>query len=182
MRILLVYASTEGHTRDLCAFAGRCLTADRHDVTLCDAASAMSDVRPDDYPVALLAGSLHIGRYQPALVRFAQTHHEILNAMHAAFLSISLAAAETDARDRQGLDKCVARFQRKTMWSPKEVHHIVGAFRYSRYGLITRLVMKMIARQHGQPTDTSRDYDLTDYRDLEVFVREFARSATAAPS
>ena len=182
MRILVVYASTEGHVRDLCRFVARCLTADGHNVTVCDAASVAAHFHPRDYDASLLAASLHVGRYQTALVRFARAHHQVLNAMPSAFLSISLAAAATDAKDRQGLEKCVNRFKRKTMWMPKAVHHTVGAFRYSRYGPVKRLIMKMIARRHGQPTDSSRDYDLTDYADLETFVRNFARGLAESRS
>ena len=92
MRILIVCASTEGHTRDLCAFMQRCLTADGHEVTLVDAIPATTEVDPRDYDAALLAASLHVGRYQPALVRFAHAHRHALNSLFSAFLSVSAGA------------------------------------------------------------------------------------------
>ena len=35
-------------------------------------------------------------------------------------------------------------------------------------------MMKRIARKEGAPTDTSRDYELTDWTEVERLAREFA--------
>ena len=37
--------------------------------------------------------------------------------------------------------------------------------------------MRMIARQQGRPTDTSKDFEYTDWADVEAFVDEFLASA-----
>ena len=69
------------------------------------------------------------------------------------------------------------RFEHETLWSPKAVHHAAGAIRYSQYDFFKRLALKHIARQRGKETVTSRDYDLTDYAALKLFVLEFAENA-----
>jgi menaquinone-dependent protoporphyrinogen oxidase len=54
---------------------------------------------------------------------------------------------------------------------------VAGALAYSRYNFIIRFVMKQIARKAGAPTDTSRDYELTDWPTLDRFVTDAARTA-----
>jgi menaquinone-dependent protoporphyrinogen oxidase len=47
--------------------------------------------------------------------------------------------------------------------------------------VLTRLVMRYIAKRAGGPTDTSRDYDFTDWNALARFAGEFADELGAEP-
>jgi menaquinone-dependent protoporphyrinogen oxidase len=49
---------------------------------------------------------------------------------------------------------------------------VAGALAYSKYNFFIKLVMKAIARKAGGPTDTSRDYEFTDWPALDRFVLE----------
>ena len=120
----------------------------------------------------LVAASLHVGRHQSAVVEFAHLHHEALNETSSAFVSVSLSAAGL-TRDWEGLEQCLARFLHVTMWRPNTLHHAAGAIRYSQYDFFKRLAIDFIARQHGQATVTSQDYDFTNYPALKTFVLEF---------
>ena len=97
-----------------------------------------------------------------------------------AFLSVSLAAAGDDKEDVEGLKKCVADFTHETGWTPNRIHHVAGAFRYTSYDFLKRWAMKYIAYRKRGPTDTSRDYELTDWDDLTQFARSFVRDSDSA--
>lgn len=174
MRILIVYGTTEGHTRALAEFAARTLRDDGHAVTLEAAGEGRSD--PEAFDAAILAASLHVGRYQAPLVEFARAHHEALNGRPSAFISVSLSAAGVNPHDWQGLEDCLARLEHETQWTPDAVHQAAGAIRYSSYDFFKSLVIHFIAARRGEKTRRSRDYDLTDYEALKAFVLEFAAS------
>ena len=173
MRILIVYGSSEGHTRDLSTFAANVLREDGQEVIVRDAAAKEPLPDPSTYDLVILAASLHVGRYQAPLIAFARAHHELLNAMPSAFISVSLSAAGENPDDWEGLQDCVTRFVQETMWTPKAIHHAAGAIRYSQYDFFKRLAVKFIAQKRGQATVTSQDYDLTDYSALKDFVFGF---------
>lgn len=176
MRIPIVYGTTEGHTRDLAEFAARALGESGHEARAVEAGSAAEpDLAVAD--AAILAGSLHVGTYQAALTDYARRHHQRLNAMPSAFVSVSLSAAGENPDDWAGLEQCLARFRHETQWAPRAVHHAAGAIRYSHYDFFKRLAMKFIAGKRGKATVTSRDYDLTDYDALKEFVMEFAAAS-----
>jgi menaquinone-dependent protoporphyrinogen oxidase len=175
MRILIVYGSTEGHTSDLSGFMAERLKEDGHQVIVSDSGDKHPLPDPADLDAALLAASLHVGHYQASLVDYARRHHETLNEMASAFVSVSLAAAGENPDDWEGLETCVARFLHGTNWKPTAVHHAAGAIRYSHYDFFKRLALKYIASRRGQKTETSRDYDFTDYDALKRFVRDFVR-------
>ena len=62
---------------------------------------------------------------------------------------------------------------------PAHVLPVAGALAYSQYNFIIRFVMKRIARKAGAPTDTSRDYEFTDWSTLDSFIKEAALSVDA---
>lgn len=179
MRILMVYGTTEGQTRDLCNFAAAQLREHGFPTAVEEAGLDPGHPDPASYDVVFLAASLHVGRYQPKLAAYARTHHARLNEARSAFISVSLSAAGENPQDWEGLEQCLARFEHETLWTPSAVHHAAGAIRYSQYDFFKRLAMKHIAAQRGQRTVTSRDYDLTDYEALARFVLDFVGTSAA---
>jgi menaquinone-dependent protoporphyrinogen oxidase len=177
MRVLIVYGTTEGHTRDLCHFAATALHEAGHPTAVEPAGADPTEPDPAPYDVVFLAASLHAGRYQAPLIAYARAQHDRLNAKPCAFISVSLSAAGLNPHDWEGIDQCLARFEHETQWTPKAVHHAAGAIRYSQYDFFKRLALMFIAAHRGQQTVTSRDYDMTDYDALRRFVLEFVEAA-----
>ena len=54
---------------------------------------------------------------------------------------------------------------------------IPGALKYTHYDYFKRLVMRLIAKEQGRPTDTTRDYEYTNWVDVEAFVDEVLAEA-----
>jgi menaquinone-dependent protoporphyrinogen oxidase len=179
MSILVLYGTTEGQTRKIARFAADRFAAQGHATMLVDAAEAMSGLDPGSFRAAVVAASLHAGRYQTPIVDFARRHHAVLGAMPTAFVSVSLSAAGHDQDDLAGLARCLAALEQQTGWRPRAVHHAAGAFRFSRYGFLKRCVLRYIAFRKGQPTDTSQDYELTDWAALGAFVDGFSAQLAA---
>lgn len=176
---LVVYGTVEGQSLKVAQFISNRLAASGWAVRLVDAAQCpLPD--PGEFAGAVVMAPLHIARYPPSIIEFGARHCGALNRMPTAFVSVSLSAAGHDPKDREGLARCLAKLEAETGWRPQVVHHAAGAFRFSRYPLVTRWVMKYIAWRKGQPTNTSRDYELTDWSSLGEFVDRFAASAAAA--
>ena len=173
MRILVGFATTEGHTRTLARFIADRLIKGGHHVTLADLGQPGA---PDlaAFERAFLAASLHMSRYQRPFVDFARRHHATLNAMPAAFVSVSLSAAGNAPNDRAGLAACVARLTADTGWTPTAIHYAAGAMPFRAYGWLTKLAIWLIVRRHGLKVRISEDYDLTDYAAVGRFAEEFA--------
>lgn len=181
MNFLIVYATTEGQTRKICEFVADRIKMHKHDFVLVDAsAHSDTDLKLRGYDGVVIAGSLHVGKFQTGIEEFVRTRHDTLNGMRTAFLPVSLAAASKDEDDVKGLEQCVRRFTEATGWRPGTIHKIAGAFRFTQYDFFKRWGMKLIAYQKGVPTDTSRDLELTDWLDVTVFVDNFVASVEAA--
>ncbi len=185
MNFLIVYGTTEGQTRKVSEFVADRIKTHGHSATVLDSTSeAAREVRLRGNDGVIAAASIHASLYQAAIEDFVRSHHDTLNGMRTAFLSVSLSAASTEAEDLKGMQTCVARFKTATSWKPGEIHHIVGAFRYTQYDFFKRWGMKLIAYQKGLSIDATKDLELTDWVELasiaDVFVATVAKARNLA--
>jgi menaquinone-dependent protoporphyrinogen oxidase len=97
----------------------------------------------------------------------------------SAFLSVSLGVLQPDPKVQQEVADIVNGFLRKTGWHPAIIQNVAGALLYTKYNWIKRWVMKRIVRKAGGDTDTSRDYEYTNWADLRAFADRFNRLASA---
>ena len=93
---------------------------------------------------------------------------------------MSLSAAGEDEEDRRDTQSYVDRMVSETGWQPDRTFNVAGAFRYTEYDFFKRWVMKKIAGSKDAPTDTSRDWELTDWEAVDRFVGDFVMLLDAA--
>ena len=93
------------------------------------------------------------------------------------------ASAPAERRERAALDvtTIIQSFLAETNWRPARIKALAGALLYTKYNVLLRLVMKHIARQAGQDTDTSRDREFTDWAGLDDFIEEFIQHLLPRP-
>jgi menaquinone-dependent protoporphyrinogen oxidase len=186
MKAVVFYATREGHTRRVADHIASDLRAHNMDVDLYDVKTLHASIDWSLYDWACVAASVHVGHHEREMIAFVRRHREELTRLSAAFFSVTLseAGAEDPRAPQERRDKAAAdarrmidMFELETGWRPARALPVAGALSYSRYSFIIRFVMKQIARKAGAPTDTSRDYELTDWSALDRFVGEAAQAA-----
>ncbi len=175
MRVLICYATTEGQTRKVAEFVADLLKEAGHEPALFDATVA-DEVEPGRFEAAILTGSVHIGRYQSALVHRIHQWRDALNAMPSAFISVSMAAASDDPHARAEVDELCQKMLQAAGWTPTMTLHAAGAIRFSQYDFFKRLAMRLIARQMGRDDDPHVDHEYTDWDSVRRFVESFLAS------
>ena len=176
-RILVLYGTTDGHTAKVAAKVGQALKALGADVDVVEAGS--TEVVPEKYAGVIVAASVHARGYQPAVLRWVRRHANAMRGKPSAFLSVSLGVLQQDPRVQQELENIVNEFLHTTGWQPAMTQNVAGALLYRKYNWIKRWVMKRIVRKAGGDTDTSRDYEYTNWADLRAFADRFNRIASA---
>jgi menaquinone-dependent protoporphyrinogen oxidase len=178
-RILILYGTTDGQTEKIARFLAAELSVRGAIVDVCDA--EQEDPHPEDYTGVLVAASIHAGGYQRAVVRWARAHAEALRPRRNAFISVCLGALQNDLHAREALRRIKQHFIGKTGWTPTQFKVVAGAVRYTRYGWLKRLVMRRIVRKAGGETDTTRDYEYTDWHALQLFAARFFTLCSPTP-
>lgn len=173
MTILILYATTEGQTRKIARRAAGHLTLRGKTVELLHVGDA-ADIDLSAYEAAILAASVHAGSYQPEFTAFVAREKEALAGLRHVFLSVSLSAASTEAEDREGIAAVVAHMAKETGWTPAEVWHVAGAFRFTKYDFLKSWAMRWIAARRDPGASRAADTEYTDwqglYDDLDRFV------------
>jgi menaquinone-dependent protoporphyrinogen oxidase len=178
MKILIVYATTEGQTRKIARHVFDRLAGAGHAVEL-TAAEAAGGRDPAGFDAVVVAGSVHAGRYQKELVDWVRAAAQGLAAVPTLFLSVSLTAAGRDAQEWEGLRGCVARFSAETGWTPARVEHVAGAFRFSEYDFFKSWAMRWIAAQRDETVRGGEDREYTDWAALDAVLEDWTAGLAA---
>jgi menaquinone-dependent protoporphyrinogen oxidase len=175
-RALIVFGSTYGQTERI---------AERIAGTLRDAGFEVDVHRGDRLPTPLsvgaydgvvVAASVLMGRYQRYIREFVRLHADRLNHSTSVFVSVCGAAGSDPRRAQEYMD---ALFH-ESGWHPTITRSFTGAVAYTRYSWLLRWWLKRINRRAGLPTDTSRDWDFTDWGEVDHFARGLATSFAPA--
>lgn len=178
--LLVIYATGEGQTAKVAARIAETLRTAGHDATAVDLDDVDATVDLEAYDGVLLGASIHLGKHQTSMVRFARDHREVLDAMPNGFFEVCLSAASDDPERQAEARLYVDEFREATGWEPDVVGIFGGAFRYSEYGFVKRRLMKRIAADSTGDTDTSQDYEYTDWAAVEAFATDFAALVDAS--
>lgn len=179
MNVLLVFASTHGHTTRIAQRVARVLRHEGHQVSV-----RRVDDAPDDigrWDAVVVGGSLHLATHQHELVDWVHRHHVALALRPNAFFSVSLAASEDSPEARAATRECIDRFVEDTEWDPDRSVALAGALQYSRYDPVTREAMRLKMHAGGHPDDPTEDVEYTDWDAVEDFACSFAERLDRVP-
>ncbi|WP_458207768.1 menaquinone-dependent protoporphyrinogen IX dehydrogenase [Haladaptatus sp. NG-SE-30] len=174
--VLVLYGSTEGQSATIAERIAGVLEESGHDPAVVHVRHRPEGFSLPEYDAVVVGASIHMGKHQKYVTRFVRKHAEELNQLPSAFFSVSLTAAEGSEEAWERAKEYVEEFLDETGWNPDATAVVPGALKYSEYGVLKRFVMKQIAKQTGGGTDTSRDYEYTDWDEVEGFASAFARS------
>lgn len=177
-RILLAYATGEGQTKKVTTILAATFDARGYDVDTIDVTRPPTAFDVADYGAVLVGASIHVGAQQPAVVSFVSEHLDALATRPTGFYQVSLSAAMGEDGKAQAAGY-IEDFLAKTGWQPDRIASFGGALRYSEYGFLKRAIIKRIAKQTTGDTDTSRDYEYTDWDEVRAFAMEFAADLDA---
>jgi menaquinone-dependent protoporphyrinogen oxidase len=185
----IFYATREGQTRRIAEHVAATLGSRGFDVEVSNVQVKAPAVNLREYAAVILAASVHAGEHEREMRKFVKKYRAELEGLPAALLSVTLsqagaerpnATSEERRRFSADVDKMLNHFYIETGWHPQWVKPIAGALLYTKYGMLMRFVMKTIARKAGAETDTSRDYEYTNWAALDHFVNEFADQVSIA--
>lgn len=176
-RVLVVYASSHGQTRKIARALADELHRAGHEVEIADALRA-APPPVADHDAVVLGSRVQFGVHARRLVEYRAE----LTTTPSYFFSVSMSAAGDTSPDPQGyLEKLFIAAR----WRPRLAAVFAGALPYRDYHFLLRWIMKKISQRGGHTTDTRRNHEYTDWRQVQRFAADLARDlatqVTAAP-
>jgi menaquinone-dependent protoporphyrinogen oxidase len=175
---LVIYGTTDGQTAKIAHALADTLRSLGSVADVIDA--KVSPPPPESYRAIVVAASVHASGYQSAVLRWVQRHRELLSRKPSVFVSVCLGVLQKDPAVHRHLQRIMDQFFEKADWKPSVTKVVAGALPYTKYNFLKRWVMRRIVRKAGGDTDTSRDYEYTDWNDLSAFARTI-QSLAAIP-
>jgi len=169
-RILIVYGSIEGQTEKIVHFMADICKQKDITVNLVSGEKSHDDFGLSDYDGVIIAVSVHMGKYPGYISKYIVRNRERLQQIPTAFVSVCMAIHSDKPEDRQEAQGYIDKLLRQTKWQPQRMVAFAGAIKYTQYNFLIRFIMKLIAKKEGAATDTSRDHEYTNWKEVEKFT------------
>ncbi len=179
-RILLVYGTSHGQTAKIADRIRSVLAQQGHQVTMFHGDNVPTGLSLGAFDGVVVGASVIVTGHQRCVSRFVRTYRAALNAMPTAFFSVSASAGSRRPEGRADARRILDRYLAKLRWTPRLTATIAGAVLYTRYNPLLRWYMKRASGLNGGSTDTSRDHEYTDWRQVERFANDFAAILASA--
>ncbi len=172
-RILVIYSTTDGHTRTICGRLRSVIGRQGHAVTIVAVGDAV-DSDLESFDKIVVGASIRYGKHSPLVVDFMERNAQVLNRKASAFFSVSVVARKP-AKNQPHTNPYVRKLLRRIAWRPREMAVFAGKIDYPSYGFLDRMVIRGIMWLTGGPTDPKAVVEFTDWRQVEAFGSLIAR-------
>lgn len=170
--VLIVYSTTDGHTRRICERVQCLIAAQGHQVTLLPMERSGS-VDPALFDTIVVGASIRYGRHHPRVLEFVNANQRTLDARANAFFSVNIVARKPH-KNRPETNPYLQKFLREMRWRPKVLEVFAGKLDYPRYSFFDRLMIRFIMLITNGPTDPRTVVEFTDWERVDAFALRVA--------
>ena len=165
--ILIVYSTTDGHSRLVSERIAQVVEGNGHAVSL---ASLDGEPMPviAAFDKIVLGGSIRYGKHSKAIYRFIEENRQLLDSKPNAFFSVNVVARKPE-KNQPDTNPYLKKFLKGISWQPKELAVFGGKLDYQSYRSFDRLMIRMIMWMTKGPTDPDTVVDFTDWSQVDKF-------------
>ena len=168
MRSIIIYSTTDGHTKKICDFINSNSNRNNFEVL---SINKISNLDIEKYELIVLGASIRYGKHSPLVFKFVKNYKKILNKKKNAFFSVNVVARKTE-KSLPETNPYIQKFLKKTNWVPKKIGVFAGKVDYPNYNFINKLAIRFIMYITKGPTDISKSYEFTNWDNIKKFAQE----------
>lgn len=171
MKTAILYLTRDGQTKKIAERVAEHLSG----CTLIDLRdqAVVSGTNFANFDQIVVGASIRYGHFDPLLEQFIAQHVELLNKKKSAFFSVNLTARKAN-RNTPQTNTYTRKLLARIAWQPTRVEVFAGALRYPRYRWFDRVMIRFIMKITKGETDTSREYEYTDWQQVQAFAQWLA--------
>ena len=166
---LIIYSSTDGHTKKICERIANFLN-DGNLVRLLSLEDA-TKIDLSNFEKIIIGASIRYGKHSKELYKFINLKKNILDQKKSAFFSVNVVARKPEKNTAE-TNPYINKFLKITKWEPKKISVFAGKVDYPNYSFFDKYIIKFIMFITNGPTDTSQSYEFTDWSKVDDFSRE----------
>ncbi len=166
---LIVYSSTDGHTKSICNRISNSL--DKNNETEIVSLDDATKLDLSTYNKIIIGASIRYGKHSKKLYKFIRLNKSVLDQKQSVFFSVNVVARKLK-KDTPETNPYIKKFLKISNWRPKKIGVFAGRVDYPNYGFLDKYVIKFIMFLTNGPTDTSQSYEFTDWSKVDEFAKE----------
>jgi menaquinone-dependent protoporphyrinogen oxidase len=118
----------------------------------------------------VIGASIRYGKHSRQVIDFIRRNVALLESKPNAFFSVNLVARKA-AKSRPETNPYMRKLLRQIPWKPAHLAVFAGKLDYPSYGIVDRLMIRLIMWLTGGPTDLKAVVDFTDWQKVAEFAR-----------
>ena len=167
--ILIIYSTTDGHTKTICERIKNFLTNGNFVELL-----SLEDAKKVDlynFEKIIIGASIRYGKHSRELYKFINLNKNTLDQKKNAFFSVNVVARKPEKNTAE-TNPYINKFLKISKWKPNKISVFAGKVDYPNYNFFDKYIIKFIMFITKGPTDTSQSYEFTDWSKVEDFAKE----------
>ena len=170
MKTLIIYSSTDGHTKKICEVIKENLINkdDHHLISI----EKVSEANIESYENIIIGASIRYGNHNRKVFDFIEKNLHFLEKKNNAFFSVNVVARKNE-KNTPETNPYIKKFLSRTKWKPKKLGVFAGKVDYPNYNFLNKQVIRFIMFITKGPTDTKKTYEFTNWDDVKKFALEF---------
>ncbi|NTV13233.1 MAG: menaquinone-dependent protoporphyrinogen IX dehydrogenase [Desulfobulbaceae bacterium] len=168
-KILLIYATTDGHTLEICQRLKEVIEQAGQRVQL----QSITDAATLDlecFDKIVLGASIRYGKHSRQVYDFIERNRQILDRKPNGFFSVNVVARKPE-KSRPETNPYLLKFLKQISWQPKQLAVFGGKLDYPSYRYWDRQMIRAIMWMTKGPTAPDTVVEYTDWQQVEAFGR-----------
>ena len=169
MKILILYSSTDGQTKNISQKIKEILSH-KNDVELTSIESSFN-LNLDSFSKIIIGASIRYGKHKKEVYSFIKINKKILDKKKNAFFSVNVVARKKE-KNTPNTNPYIKKFLKITNWKPDLIDVFAGKIDYPNYSFFDKHIIRLIMFITNGPTDLNKSYELTDWIRVKNFAKE----------
>lgn len=165
--ILIIFSTTDGHTKEICQRLKPVIEEQKHQVTL-KSIDDTFNVDLNAFDKIVIGASIRYGKHSKQVYEFINKNEQTLASKPNAFFSVNVVARKPN-KNTPETNPYLKKFLKHISWHPKELAVFAGKVDYPKYTFWERLMIQLIMLMTKGPTDPKSTTEFTDWKQVEHF-------------
>ena len=170
-KLLILYSTIDGHTKDICEYIYKKVKGKKKVNIISIEESENYDL--SDYEEIVIGASVRYGYHRKNVYKFIKDNIEKLDKLKTVFFSLNLTARKPE-KSTPETNPYVIKFLNKVKWEPTLKEVFAGRLDYPRLDPLNKLAILFIMFITNGPKDTSKTYELTDWKKVENLTKSIS--------
>jgi len=171
-KLLILYSTVDGHTKKICEYINKKLKNKR----IISISSLEESVKfnLEQFDEIVIGASVRYGYHRKNVYEFIRNNKSILNDKRTVFFSLNLTARKSE-KNTADTNPYVYKFLKKINWEPTIKDVFAGRLDYPNLDTLNKLAILFIMVITNGPKDTSKTYELTDWKRVDILIKKIEK-------